>query len=69
MNITDDEDFAELIDVVQQPQRRPKVYRERENHFTKLNDTEFLKRFRFSKDGVAMICDQISNVIESPTER
>lgn len=29
MNITDDEDFAELIDAVQQPQRRSKVYRER----------------------------------------
>lgn len=45
--LTDDEDMLELV---HQNVRAPKNYRQRDNHFEKWNDTEFLQRFRLSKN-------------------
>lgn len=66
--LTDDEDFLELIHHVLHP-RAPKVYRERPNHFNKWNDKEFKSRFRLEKQVVAFIIDQISEEISSPTDK
>lgn len=68
--LTDDEDILEVIDILQPRRlRRPKVYQPRTNHFEKWNDTEFLKRFRFSKNAVRFILEQIEDQIALPTER
>lgn len=64
--ITDDEDFIELV---QQELRAPRVFRPRENHFEKWNDEEFKDRFRVSKHVAQYLIDKISHLISSPTAR
>lgn len=66
--LTDDEDFLELIDNVQNPRCR-QTYRERSNHFTKWNDRDFKFRFRLSKQAVQMVIDEIREDIISKTDR
>jgi hypothetical protein len=60
--LTDDEDFFELYQLVQHP-------RVRENHFTKCRDVEFKERFRLSKEVVQFVTEEVSEIISSQTER
>ncbi|KAJ8927411.1 hypothetical protein NQ314_020130 [Rhamnusium bicolor] len=66
--LTDDEDFFELVNNVQN-QRLTQTYRERPNHFTKWNDRDFKFRFRLSKQVVRIIIDEIRDDISSKTDR
>ncbi|KAK5649564.1 hypothetical protein RI129_000593 [Pyrocoelia pectoralis] len=67
-DLTDDEDMVELINIVQRRRAR-KVDLNRENHFLKWSDGDFIKRFRLSKNGVRFLLDSIQNLISSPTMR
>jgi hypothetical protein len=55
--LTHDEDFFELYQLVQHPRER-QVYRVRENHFTKWRDVEFKERFRLSKEVVQFVIER-----------
>ncbi|XP_031334620.1 putative nuclease HARBI1 [Photinus pyralis] len=66
--LTDDEDFLEVINIIGR-RRAAKIYRHRDNHFTKWNDKEFLNRFRLSKDSVRFVIDLIQEEISHPTNR
>jgi len=46
-----------------------KKYRVRTNYLEEYNDREFFDRFRFTKDFVVAICEQIEDVIAPPTNR
>ncbi|KAG5895549.1 hypothetical protein JTB14_010693 [Gonioctena quinquepunctata] len=63
--LSDDEDFGQLVRIVQ----NDRIFRERENHFEKWIDEEFLKRFRLSKNGARFVLNQIEHLIALPTER
>ncbi|KAK9707755.1 hypothetical protein QE152_g27642 [Popillia japonica] len=65
--LTDDEDFLELVEHVRHP-RAERVFRERINHYNKWDDVEF-KRFRLSKNVVRHIEDEIGDTISSKTMR
>ncbi|XP_044259845.1 putative nuclease HARBI1 [Tribolium madens] len=65
--LTDNEDIVELLNITRRKRAR-KVFRLRENHFTKWNDKEFIKRFRLSKNGVRFVLDRISEEIAHPTQ-
>ncbi|KAK9739323.1 hypothetical protein QE152_g9082 [Popillia japonica] len=65
---SEDEEMLELVDLIDR-QRRRKVFRPRENQFEKWNDLDFIRRFRFSKDGVRFILENITDEILHPTER
>lgn len=69
LDLTDDEDFVEVINIIRNTRRRPQNYRNRPDHFVIWNDDEFLSRFRFSKQGVRFITQQISRQITSATEQ
>lgn len=64
--LTDDEDFLELV--LQVP-RAPKIYRDRIDYFTRCSDKDFRIRFRLSKEVVRFLISEISNEIESNTDR
>lgn len=66
--LIDDEDFLELIEIVQHP-RRPRVYRERINHFECWRDHEFIQRFRLSKETIRFVTDCISDEIACKTNK
>ncbi|KAI4457562.1 hypothetical protein MML48_7g00015984 [Holotrichia oblita] len=66
--LTDDEDFLELVQHVRHP-RAERVFRERSNHYEKWNDEEFKARFRQSKNVVRRIEDEIGDNITSVTMR
>ncbi|KAB0805355.1 hypothetical protein PPYR_02325 [Photinus pyralis] len=66
--LTDDEDFVELINLIAHP-RRPKVYRNRANHFEIWDDDEFRARFRLSKEVVQFIVNEVRDEITSLTNR
>ncbi|KAL1492022.1 hypothetical protein ABEB36_012526 [Hypothenemus hampei] len=69
-DLSDDEDILELVNIeLFQNVRTQKVFRIRENHFQKWNDTEFFQRFRLSKNGVRFVLTYIANDIAHPTER
>lgn len=70
-NITEDEDFLDLVNIVQQERiiRQPQHFLRRSNHFVKWSDEEFLARFRLSKNGVRFILHRIHHLITNPTER
>ncbi|CAH2000286.1 unnamed protein product [Acanthoscelides obtectus] len=57
--ITDDEDFLELTNIVY-ILRLPKTYKQRPYNFRIWNDTQFLQRFRLSKNTVRFIIDKKS---------
>lgn len=61
-NLTDDEDFLELIEIEAFP-RAPRNFRQRENHFLKWSENEFRERFRLSKGTVELIIDEIADEI------
>lgn len=62
MNLTDDEDFLELVELELFP-RAPRNFRLRDNHFLKWNDEEFRTRFRLSKVTVQLIIEEITESI------
>lgn len=68
-DLTDDEDFVEVINVIRNVRRQPQNYRNRPDHFVIWNDDEFLNRFRFTKQGVRFITEQIAPQITSATEQ
>ncbi|KAB0805305.1 hypothetical protein PPYR_02275 [Photinus pyralis] len=49
--------------------RRPKIYRERKNHFQNYDDLDFFDRFRLTKRTVVSILNQIEPQIALPTNR
>ncbi|KAI4468974.1 hypothetical protein MML48_2g00018845 [Holotrichia oblita] len=67
-DLTDDEDFLELVNIVMHP-RQPKVYRERTNEFNKWSDEEFRDRFRLSKPVVEYVINEIADEISSESNR
>lgn len=68
-NISDDEDFVEIVGILLGGRRRRPQFRERPNHFEIWNNKDFQKRFRFTKQGARFIINKIRNQITSPTER
>lgn len=68
-NITDDEDFLGLVNVVMNDGRMPRTFRERPDHFTKWKDNEFLQRFRLTKNTVTYIIETVSPAISSISRR
>lgn len=65
-DLTDDEDFLELFDIIENP-RMPRTYKKRPNNFLIWNDTQFLQRFRLSKNTVQMLIDEIREDIKNAT--
>ncbi|KAJ8917038.1 hypothetical protein NQ315_012957 [Exocentrus adspersus] len=53
-DITDDEDFIELVLIEAFP-RVPRNFRYRITHFTEWTDKEFMQRFRLSKDTLMLL--------------
>ncbi|CAI6375872.1 unnamed protein product [Macrosiphum euphorbiae] len=49
--------------------RRPRVFKERRNYLLTMNNEEFKKRFRLSKNAVVHIIDQIRDKIAHRTDR
>lgn len=62
MELTDDEDFLELVEAEAWP-RAPRNFRPRQNQFLKWNDKEFRERFRLSKETVSFLIEEISDEI------
>ncbi|KAK4880427.1 hypothetical protein RN001_008573 [Aquatica leii] len=67
-NLTDDEEFRELVLQDAFP-RVPRQFKERPNHFTKWRNEEFLLRFRLSKLVVRYVIDKIALQITPNTNR
>lgn len=61
----EDEDIVEFIE----EQRRPYIVHERYDAFNELDDVDFVRRFRLSKNTVLFILEQIEEAIETPTDR
>lgn len=61
----EDEDIVEFIE----EQRRPYIVNERYDAFNELDEVEFVRRFRLSKNTVLFILEQIEETIETPTDR
>lgn len=64
--LTDDEDFVQLINIVQR-RNRPRVYKPRKDCFAYFNDDEFLERYRLPKDCVRSIINLLAIDISSTT--
>ncbi|XP_063911960.1 putative nuclease HARBI1 [Zophobas morio] len=63
---SDDEDIVEFIN----HERRPyKVSDQRPDHFEKWDDTDFVVRFRLTKNTVLSILELVDNRLETPTDR
>ncbi|KAK4876491.1 hypothetical protein RN001_012913 [Aquatica leii] len=67
-NLTDDEEFRELVLQDAFP-RVPRQFKERPNQFTKWRNEEFLLRFRLSKLVVTYVLDKIALQITPNTNR
>lgn len=67
--LTDDEDFLELVNILQEGPRRRRVFRIRQNHFLQWNEQQFLMRFRLSKQTFRFILSEIEPLIALPTLR
>lgn len=65
-NLTDDEDFLEMVRLAMPPRIR-KTYRARPDNFNVWNDGQFLERFRLTKPTVRFIVDQIAPNIANKT--
>lgn len=61
----EEEDFLEMYNICLN-RRKTQNYREITNHFEKWSESEFLDRFRLSKEAVRYITMKIAEVI-SPT--
>lgn len=61
--LTDDEDFLQILNGFVQP-RRPQTFRNRPSHFEIWTDNEFKCRFRLEKRTVRFLIDQISEDIK-----
>lgn len=60
-DLTDDEDFAEFINITEENiRRKSRVFRDRPNHFEKWSDDEFFDRFRLTKPTVQDILNQLN---------
>ena len=66
--LTDDEDFIELVELVRRP-RAQQTFRERPNHFDKWTNDEFKARFRLSKNVVRYLIIEIEDQISPKTKR
>jgi hypothetical protein len=67
--ISEDEDFVELINFIANEHRIPRIFRQRPDYFQCLRDFEFVERFRLSKQAVLYVHDLIQPEIEHPTDR
>ncbi|KAI4462287.1 dde superfamily endonuclease [Holotrichia oblita] len=63
--LTDDEDFVELIRIVEN-RRAPKPFMQRRDHFNIWTEQEF-RRYRLSKDTVRFVIHEILNKIANNT--
>lgn len=50
--ISEDGDFVELVNLIANERRIPRVFRQRPDYFRRLRDFEFVERFRLSKPTV-----------------
>lgn len=67
-DITDDEDFAELMWIVAFPRRRRR-FRNRIDHFEFWNNDEFFDCFRLSKATIRYVLDLIGDKIALATDK
>lgn len=63
LNSFDDEDIIEIIN------RRPKVFKVRQNYFEELDDIEFKMRFRLEKQTVMSLCNEIEHLLKFPRKK
>lgn len=70
LNIFDDllSDNEEMVNVIERP-RRPRMFRQRRDHFNGWNNIEFVNRFRISKDSALSVLHRIQAQIAHPTNR
>lgn len=66
--LTDDEDFFELVQMILNP-RCKRIIRRRPDNFNMWRDEEFIARFRLSKVAFEYILNQIEDIISHPTDR
>lgn len=65
--LEDDSDDEHLFDEV--PQRRPRFIQERKNHFEDLDDVDFVRRFRLSKQSALKVLELIEASLEFPSDK
>ncbi|KAL6977982.1 hypothetical protein U1Q18_050572, partial [Sarracenia purpurea var. burkii] len=63
---SEDEDFLELVLLIQFPRRR-KIFHQRKDYFNELPDEDFFQRFRLSKTTVQFLIEKLRDQISSRT--
>ncbi|KAF5278538.1 hypothetical protein FQR65_LT15651 [Abscondita terminalis] len=64
-DLTDDEDFMELVEALQAPRQ----YQERNNNYEMWDEKQFYDRFRLSKAVVNLITEEVTPEIRNNTQR
>lgn len=59
----------EEIDVQNLRVRRPRFIRDRLEHFTDMDDHDFVRRFRFTKRGCLQVLELIEDRLEYPSDK
>lgn len=67
--LTDDEDFVDVVEMLGNVRRKHPHFQERKNYFDILTDDEFIQRFRLSKQVSRFVIERIREQIMSPTDR
>lgn len=67
--LTDDEDFTDMVEMLGNVRRQHRQLRERKDYFLILTDNEFVQRFRLSKLVTRYVIEKIKEEIMSSTER
>lgn len=65
--LSDSDSELELIDNIRAPKARK--FKNRFNYLEELDESEFLRRFRISKDTFRFLCNEISDEISPETDR
>lgn len=65
---SDDEDVIQFVCRLGQ-ERKPRIFRNRTDHFLEWDENEFYHRFRLSKRSVNFVLSLIDFKIQSPTNR
>lgn len=65
MDSDDDIEIIEYMNFL----RRPHIYRERPAHFDNYDETDFMARFRLSKNAVMAVLGLIEDRLQTPTDR
>ncbi|XP_060846433.1 putative nuclease HARBI1 [Rhopalosiphum padi] len=67
--ISENLDFVELVNLIANEHRIPRIFRQRPDYFQCLRDFEFVERLRLSKSAELYVHDLIKQTIEHPTNR